>query len=176
MGFGFNLLFTFLLVPLTIILLMAWLLTKKNGYGKVAGAIWLGIGALVIISITISATMTKKVLKKEDFYGQYIVDRNYFPGKQADWQYDNFRFEIKENDSIYLYVTNQDKIVKTYSGTVSSLKPYTSARLVVNMPEPKHHIFESNPTIYRNTWSFYLVFNSPVFGNMFFKKGHWNAR
>ncbi|WP_222535427.1 hypothetical protein [Pedobacter polysacchareus] len=176
MGFGFNLFFIFILIPLTIILLIAWLATKKNIYGKAVGFIWMGVVGLVMISLMIHATMAKKILKKEDFYGQYIVDRSYFRGKQTDWQYDNFRFEIKENDSIYLYVTNKDKIVKTFIGTVTTLKPYGSERLVVNMQQSRHHIFESNPTIYRSTWIFYLVFNSPRFGNMFFKKGQWSHR
>ncbi|NRF37488.1 hypothetical protein [Pedobacter foliorum] len=41
------------------------------------------------------------------------------------------------------------------------------------MKLPTHHIMDGDPTIYRDTWSFYLVFNSPKFGNMFFKKGAW---
>ncbi len=176
MGFGFNLFFIFILIPLTIILLITWLATKKNIYGKAVGSIWLGIGCLILISTAIRTVMAKKVLKKEDFYGQYIIDRSYFPGKQADWQYDNFRFEINDKDSIYLYVTNKDRIVKTFRGTITTLKPYRSEVLVVNMQQPGQHIFEYNPTIYRTAWSFYLVFNSPKFGNMFFKRGQWTPR
>jgi len=41
------------------------------------------------------------------------------------------------------------------------------------MTQPTIHILASNPTTYRNAWNFYLVFNSPKFGNMFFKKGKW---
>jgi hypothetical protein len=37
-----------------------------------------------------------KLLFKEDFYGQYVIDRNYFKGIQANWQYNNFKFEIKK--------------------------------------------------------------------------------
>ena len=176
MGFGFNLFFIFVLIPLTIILLIAWLVTRKNIYGKAAGFIWLRIVGLVIISLIIHAALAKKTLKKADFYGEYIVNRSYFPGKQANWQYDNFRFEIRENDSIYLYVTRKDKIVKTFKGVVTTLKSYGSERLIVKMQQPKHHIFDSNPTVYRSAWSFYLVFNSPKFSNMFFKKGRWNPR
>ncbi|GAA4359445.1 hypothetical protein GCM10023185_26060 [Hymenobacter saemangeumensis] len=122
------------------------------------------------------ALTTKKQLKKQDFYGQYIINRSYFPGRQANWQYDSFRFEIKKNDSLYFYVLQRGKIAQTYKGAISTLKPYSSHRLVVQMNQPTHHVMESNPTIYRDAWGFYLVFNSPRFGNMFFIKGSWEAR
>nr|WP_294877394.1 hypothetical protein [uncultured Pedobacter sp.] len=149
-------------------------MTRKNAYGKILGFIWLGVIGLIIISVTIQALTAKKVLKKKDFYGQYIIDRNYFKGKQADWQYNNFHFEIKENDSIYLYVMDKGKVVETFGGTITTVKTYRSERLAINMQEPTHHIISGDPTIYRETWSFYLVFDSPKFGNMFFKKGQWS--
>ena len=34
----------------------------------------------------------KNIIDKSDFYGEYKIDRNYFSGKQADWQYNNSRF------------------------------------------------------------------------------------
>lgn len=77
--------------------------------------------------------------------------------------------------SIYLYVTHKNTPVKTFRGSIRTVKNYPSERLAINMQLPTHHIMEGNPTIYRDTWSFYLVFNSPKFGNMFFKKGGWEA-
>ena len=115
----------------------------------------------------------KKELDKSDYHGEYIVNRDYFPGSQTDWQYDNFRFVIKVNDSIYFYVTDKEKILKTYRGTITTTKPYISERLIINMEQPTHHVMTSNPTTYRSAWSFYLVFNSPKFNNMFFEKGKW---
>jgi len=173
MGFGFNLFFIFILVPLTGILLLIWLITRKKIFGKVLGLIWGGIFGLVILSSTIRYITSTKELEKEDYYGEYIVNRDYFPGKQADWQYNSFRFEIKENDSIYFYKTDKDKILKTYTGTISTTKPYNSERLLINVVEPKHHILTSYPTTYRSTWGFYLVFYSPKFNNVYFKKGNW---
>jgi len=173
MGFGFNLFVISILIPLTGILLLIWLLTRKKVFGKVVGLIWLGLIALVIISEIVNSIKGKIKLEKKDYYGEYIVNRNYFPGKQADWQYDNFRFEIKDNDSIYFYVTNKEKILKTYRGTITTTKPYSSERLIINMEQPNHHIMTSNPTIYRNTWDFNLVFYSPKFNNLYFKKGRW---
>ncbi|WEK20719.1 MAG: hypothetical protein P0Y49_06155 [Candidatus Pedobacter colombiensis] len=150
-------------------------MTRKNGYREILGLIWLGIIGLILIFVSIQALTAKKVLKKKDFYGEYVINRSFFQGKQADWQYDNFHFEIKEDDSIYLYVTHKNTPVKTFSGSVRTVKNYRSERLAINMQLPSHHIMECNPTIYRDTWSFYLVFNSPKFGNLFFKKGTWES-
>ncbi len=173
MGFGFNLFFAFILVPITGMLLVIWLVTRKKIFGKTVGLIWLGIFGLTLLSGTVQWLRSKIELKKKDYYGQYIVNRDYFPGRQADWQYENFRFEIKENDSIYFYVTNKEKIVKTYSGTITTTIPYNSERLIINMEEPTHHIILSNPTTYRSPWSFYVVFYSTKFNNVYFKKGQW---
>ena len=175
MGFGFNLFFVFILLPLTGILLVAWLLTRRKFVGMTLGIIWLGIFGLMILSGVVQWLTAKTVLEQKDYYGQYILNRDFFPGKQADWQYDNFRFEIKENDSIYFYQTDKERILATYRGTIKTTDPsqYNSARLIINMEQPTHHIMLSNPTTYRSAWSFYLVFYSPKFNNVYFKKGKW---
>ncbi len=173
MGFGFNLFFIFILVPLTVILLLTWLFSRKKIFGNTLGFIWGGIVCLVGLSVLLRNLTSIKELEKEDYYGQYIVNRDFYPGKQADWQYNTFRIEIKENDSIYFYKTDKDRILKTYAGTISTTKPYSSERLIINMNVPSHHILTSYPTIYRSSWSFYLVFNSLKFNNVFFKKGNW---
>lgn len=173
MGFGFNLFVVFILMPATLILLVTWLVIKKRILIKILGAVWAGVVAIVILSTSVQLITSKKQLKKHDFYGSYIINRNYFKGKQADWQYNTFRFEIKSNDSIYFYVTDSARVLKTYKGKIATLKPYSSERLVITMEQPTHHILSGNPTIYRSAWSFYLVFNSPRFNNVFFTKGEW---
>jgi hypothetical protein len=165
--------FLFILLPLSAILVFTWFLTEKKIFGWMLMIFWIALIGLFVLGIIIGLITDKKKLKKKDYYGQYIIDRTYFAGKQADWQYNNFRFEIKDNDSVFFYVTNNDKILKTFKGTITTLKPYSSERLVINMQQPTHHIITTNPTTYRSSWSFYLVFNSPKFGNMFFKKGEW---
>jgi hypothetical protein len=173
MGFGFNLLFSFILLPLTVMLFIIWATSKKRIFGKILGMIWIGVTALVVVSLITSTLTEKKVLEKKDYYGNYIIDRDFFPGKQANWQYETFRFEIKQDDKIYFYVTNKERILKTYIGGISTLTPYNSERLVINMQQPTIHILKTNPTIYRSTWSFYMVFYSDKFNNMYFKKGNW---
>ena len=162
-------------VSLTLILLVIWAVTKKKIFIKIIGYSWLGLLSLFVFAIIMVQLTNKKELKKKHYYGTYIVNRDYFKGPQTDWQYNHFRFEIKENDSIYFYETDHEKIVKAYSGTIQTTAhdQYRSERLIINMSQPSHHILTSNPTTYRSAWNFYLVFNSPRFYNVYFKKGEW---
>jgi hypothetical protein len=174
MGFGFNLFFIFIIVPFTAILLVLWIVTRKKLFGITVGIVWLGIFGFALLIGTIQ-WLTNTELEKEDYYGQYIVEREFFPGNQADWQYENFRFEIKDNDSIYFYITDKEKILKTFRGTIAATDPsqYSSERLIIKMDQPTHHILTSNPTTYRGAWGFNLIFYSPKFNNVCFKKGQW---
>jgi hypothetical protein len=82
--------------------------------------------------------------------------------------------KITENDSIFLYTMENEEIITINKGTISTVKPYSSERLVLKMNEPNHHITETNPTTYRKSWwNFYLVFKSKKFHNMYFRKGKW---
>ncbi|HXU25721.1 MAG TPA: hypothetical protein VN698_00710, partial [Bacteroidia bacterium] len=159
MGFFLGVLLVFVL---TAILLLFWLGKGNIIYLKLIGIIWLGVFGLFFLGIIVNFIKSKKELKKTDYYGQYIINRAYFKGKQADWQYNTYRFEIKENDTLYFYVTDKDKIVQTYKGKISTTAPYSSERLIVEMVQP-YHVLNTNPTLYRSAWSFYLVFNSPKY-------------
>ncbi|WP_297814476.1 hypothetical protein [uncultured Polaribacter sp.] len=174
MFLGFQILFLILISPFIIGIFLYGVKRKNEFIGKLILTFYkAGIGFLILI-ILISILSKKKVLEKSDFYGEYTIDRNYFPGKQANWQYNNFRFEIKKNDSIYFHITDGEKINKTYKGNISTFLPsYKSARIKIRMEYPNHHILETNPTIYREAWSFFLVFKSPKFNNMYFRKNEW---
>ena len=175
MGFGFNLFVIFILVPLTGLLLLIWLVTGKKVFGKILGLIWLGIFGLFFLGaiIIIHFFPHKRELDRDDIYGEYIIDRTKFPGKQADWQYDHFRFEITEQNEFLFHLTDKGTITKTYKGTVEFLKAYIRPRVVLHVDTPRHHIIEDKPTLYRTVSSFYYVFHSPEFGNVFFTKGQW---
>ncbi|ALL04250.1 hypothetical protein AQ505_01325 [Pedobacter sp. PACM 27299] len=74
MGFGFNLFFIFILIPVTVILLLAWLSTKKIIYGKVVGFTWLGI-----ININAGFDETSVILGKRFMAAELIVLDFYDP-------------------------------------------------------------------------------------------------
>ncbi len=173
MGFGFTLLFIFILIPVTALLSAIWGISRKKIFGKALGCIWMFVFVLGFSSVMLRGLFDKKNLNKNDYHGTYIINRSYFAGKQADWQYDHFRFEIKNNDSIYFYSTNGAKILKTYKGKISTTDNYVSARLILHMDSNTHHIMLQNPTIIRSAWSFILIFHSPKFNNVYFKKGDW---
>ncbi len=173
MGFGFNLLFALVLVPLTGVLLIIWLITRKKVFGITLGFIWLGIVGLIFLAASTRLLSGKKEVKREDIYGTYIIDRTKFPGKQADWQYDHFRFEITKQNKFIFYQTEKDKIIKTNDGTVNFLEFDNRPRIVLHVDTPRHHIIEDWPTLYRKGGTFYYVFKSPKFGNVFFTKGKW---
>ena len=169
----FNLLFAFIIFPLTVILFLIWLGSGKLYFRDLLKVIWLGIFGLSLLSYLLKWLNSKTELDKEDYYGEYVINRDYFKGEQTDWQYNHFRFEITDEDSLFFHFTDKDKIINTYRGTISTTKPYNSARLIINMEQPTHHIMIQNPTTYRSSWSFYLVFKSGKFYNVFFKKGKW---
>lgn len=173
MGFGFNLFFVLILLPGSVILLLTWALTRNRRFGQALGIIWLSILTLSILSTVTQPLSEKKVLTQADYYGEYVIDRSYFPGPQADWQYHNFHFVIKPNDSLYFYSTPDKGPTQVFKGQITTFAPYGSARLLIHLPQPTHHILATNPTVYREVWSFFLVFDSPKFGNMFFRKGKW---
>jgi hypothetical protein len=165
-----------IIVPSTGILLLLWLITRKSIFGKIAGALWLGLISLIGLFCILSVFTSKKEIDKDDIYGEYIIDRNKCAGKQADWQYNHYRFEIREDNKIFFYITENERIIKTIEGTVEIKEYYTpSPRLKINFDDPRFHVVQDNPTLYREIWSFYYVFYSDKFDNMFFTKGTWSS-
>ncbi len=165
-----QLFFLLVVVGASILGLIVLGLTKSEAVKSCLVTLWGFIFFIVVLAMIARPFMTKKVLDKSDFYGNYVIDTTYFDPVQAQWQYDHFRFEIKRNDSVYFHITDKDRIIKTYKGSITYPKPYGSARLKFKMKYPPHHILETPPTIYRSTWSFRLVFNSRKYNNMYFKK------
>ena len=162
------------IIPSSIILLLIWLITKKKVFARIAGYLWLGFFSFITFLFILSAFTEKMTIDKDDIYGNYIIDRDKCPGKQADWQYNRYRFKITKDNKIFFYITENEKIIKTIEGKIEINEIYTpSPRLKIIFEEPKFHITQDNPTLYRDIWSFYYVFYSPKYQNVFFKKGEW---
>ncbi|WP_210116090.1 hypothetical protein [Hymenobacter wooponensis] len=161
------------LLPGTASLIWLAVATEKPFFLKVLVGLWGVVFGLIALAWLIHLFTPKSELEKEDYYGQYVIDRSKFPGRQADWQYNHFRFEITSDDRITFHQTNGSTVIKTYLGEISTVKPYSSHRLVVRMKQPTHHILASNPTVYRQKGHFYLVFESRHFGSVFFIKNDW---
>lgn len=162
---------TLFLIAVSLVLFILWISLRKHIFGFILGGIWL---LVFLLSIFNENPAEKIDLTKADYYGNYIIDRSFYPGPQAEWQYNHYRFYIRDNDSIYFYVTHKEKIIRAYIGNIYTVKPFDSERLGISMPYPTHHILRSGPTVYRTKTGFYLVFRSPRYGNVFFKKGNWS--
>ncbi len=171
--------FAFLFVVIFIISLFLLLLKfifKKKIFGKIIIGLWLFYISIPFLMILISIFTDKKEIEKDDIYGTYVINRDKCAGKQADWQYNHYRFEIKEDNTIIFYITDGKKIIKEIKGTVEVKEYFTpSPHLKINFAEPRFHVIKDNPTLYREVWSFYYVFCSEKYGNMFFSKGNWKS-
>lgn len=116
MGFGFNILFVLVLAPLTVLLLLLWIVTRKKLFGIALGSLWLVLILLFAVTGIIGTVTAKQKLKKEDYYGSYIVNRDFYKGAQADWQYNSFRFEIRKDDSIFSIIPIKRRFSKHTKG------------------------------------------------------------
>lgn len=161
-------------VPIFITLCLLWLyqLTKNKTFKFSAFGIWILIGLFFITGFFFSLLNSKMEVTKEDFYGTYVVDRNYFKGENADWQYNHYRFEITNDDELNLYITDESKVLKVYKRKIEFKEGIASPHLKIINENP-NFILESEPTLYRNSWDFYLVFKTKPYSNMYFKKGEW---
>lgn len=164
-----------ILSPFIIGLFVLGAFNRDKVFGKAILGLYLSGGLFLSYLIFISWWRSPKELRQSDIYGEYIIDREIYPGHQADWQYDHFRFEILPNDSIHFYETDGERIIKSHNGMVSFLPNYIRPRLGIEIDTPRHHIIEDRPTLYRKPHSFYYVFHSPKFGNVFFRKGKWES-
>lgn len=168
----FSLILFLLLGFITLILLSIYHSTKKKIFIKLSIGIWIVVGLFAILIIVSNFLYSKRKVDREDFYGTYIVNRDFFKGKNADWQYNHYRFEITKDDELKLYVTDNSKILKIYKRKIEFIEGIASPHLKIINENP-NFILESEPTLYRNSWDFYLVFKTMPYSNMFFKKGVW---
>jgi len=186
MGKGIVILFYTIMIPSTVILLITWGITywkfKKHTAGKILLIFWgLFIIGTALLFIT-EPYFRPAILTNEDICGTYIIDKDKFPGKQADWQYENFRFNITKENSLIFESRVYDNIWKSEvveisfsSGYYDSDKEeYCNRKIRIHSDSTNNHIIRDNPTLYRLMFNdFYYVFESEKFGNMFFKKGKW---
>lgn len=171
-----NWVFILIIIPISGILVGAWDLTKKKIYIWLLVMLWGVVGILFLFSKRESSPEEKLVnipIEKKHYYGSYVIAREFFSGDQVDWQYNHFRFEIKDNDSIYFHLTNGAKINKTHRGGISTTKLDSNENLMLHMDTPTHHILKTNPRLYFKDNELFLVFKSNKYHNVYFKKGEW---
>ena len=107
-------------------------------------------------------------LNKGDIIGIYKIDESFYPGKNAKWQREHFWFEITDKEELILHEILDDGYSVTLHGKVKWINGRPEMWSV--KMEENHHLFSSDPTLYRGPSKFYYVLNSSKFGNMFFRK------
>lgn len=168
MGFFF---FGLFILPLSFLLALVWFVTKRSLFGYALAIMWGTLVAKGILGSIAHFFTAKKTLEREDIYGEYVIDRTKFPGRQADWQYNHFRLEITQRGKVYFRVTENERIVRTYEANYSFPRTSGTPTISCYFDRPAHHIVAQDPTLYRQPFSFYFVFESSKFGNVFFTKG-----
>jgi hypothetical protein len=128
------------------------------------------ISGIILIGVSCRG---KQNFVVNDIYGEYVIDETKFSGFESYWQYDHYRFEIKKDNSFVFYSTEDSIITRTDIGTVSFPTSFGIPTLEINVSHPRCHIINDEPQIVKNGNSFDLVFHSPIYGNVFFKKGKW---
>ena len=128
-----------------------------------------GIGLLMLITQSLIVYFQSDwELDKDDIIGKYEIDKSFYPGKQSDWQHDNFKLEITDS-KVYLW-----RKVNGRFTTTESIKTTWSERDICQKwgyeEIPNHYFFSNKPTLYRSHWDFYYVIKTKCCGNMFFRK------
>ena len=166
------LILTFIALPLlaliSLVLLAGFVFTRKRKYLATLGAIWFfAIGGYSILVLI--AHFNKPIqLKREDTYGTYRIDTNFYPGTNAHWQYNRYRIEITSADSIKLIAYDvYGRFQSKYSYRITYSTSYCG---LWNAPDAQHHMLWHNPSLYRTHNGFYYVLKSKRYGNMFFRK------
>jgi O-antigen/teichoic acid export membrane protein len=74
MGFGFNIISIFLIIPSIVILIITFIFSKNKSFKKGIVIIIISLISSSLVLYFIKKINSKLILKKEDFYGEYIRD------------------------------------------------------------------------------------------------------
>ncbi len=169
MGFGFNLFGFPILILATVGLLIYFFATQKKIALIILGGLW-GLTILVFILGSIADHHRTPIrLTKHNIVGEYRIDTTFFPGKNATWQYEHYKFYITDKDSILFVVMKEKEIPQTfYKHKIEYSDGPPDLWTIV--ADSTHHIIRNQPTLYRGHDKYYYVFHSDKFGNVFFRK------
>lgn len=134
------------------------------------GCVFLCLPILFIILANITGRWpVLRKLSPKDIYGVYRIDRGFYPGPNADWQYEHYQFEIKVN-TLTLTEIDDDGARHQYPWELVWSDVNTRRALWSAKKAKKHHLHFESPQLFRSYGSFYYVIRSDKFGNMFFRK------
>ncbi len=106
-------------------------------------------------------------LDRDDVIGHYVIDRDHYPGSNADWQHNHYTLEITGKEVIVRdYHLNQvwRHDMEWFTG------PDYRWRFKNSDYTKRHHLVLNGPSLYRRSFSHSYVFKSSHYGNVFFVK------
>ena len=134
------------------------------------------LGASLIISVAISLLLMVVILiegwilrpvqpNRKDIIGHYVIARSKWPGKNADWQHRTYTLEITGSHAIV-----RDARTETVWKYRIEWSEIYGHRWGFTDLTRRHHIIGNGPTLYRGRFGHHYVFQSPLYGNVFFEK------
>lgn len=140
------------------------IISKDGSHLKPVFLIWI----LPICLIVFGVINSPKSIDKNDIVGTYEIDKEFYPGSNANWQNSLFSFVINEKHEFFFYEKLADGNFKVIEGKVEFYRNSNPAlfRIVVSNP---NKLIDAYPALYRQRFDFYYVFESS-FGNMFYRK------
>jgi len=186
-------------------LIITRFLTKSSSIRKMLEITFLIPVVLVIIGLlsysVYKFTTSPMTVKKYHLKGTFVINREMFKGKNADWQYDHYWINIK-NDTLFLHIMSNGKEIKMYKRQIAYIDPYhrmqsrrdhvffgfvntdkefqnqhannEEQRIFIESEE--HHMLINDPRLLASPFSFNIVLVSNRYGNMFFTRGKWKVR
>jgi hypothetical protein len=122
------------------------------------------VSALIFLSWSLSLSS----VDRNKIIGNYEVDAQFYPGKNALWQKRHYRFQVRPDNTFVLFERLADSSEKMYVGNITWANEATE-KWSISM-ENDHHIVPRHPILYRERFGFYYVFKTKKYGNMFFRK------
>jgi hypothetical protein len=162
---GFLICFTglFLVVAVVLRIFTKWKVPKLMAASLIGSV---AITLLLIVVIQIENLILRPVQpNNEEIIGHYEIDRSRYPGKQADWQHATYSLQITQNRAIV-----RDSRTKTEWAYPIIWYYQPVYRWTFKDDEKRHHMVAEGPDLYRQRSGYYYVFNSPLYGDMFFRK------
>lgn len=118
-------------------------------------------------------------VRESDIIGTYVIDKDYFSGPEADWQYNKYSFTIDRQQNFTFTECNLDGSIRKRCRLPISYNYNYATSDHLRLPrgcDSCHHVLSTSPTLWRHWWSFTYVFTSPHYGNMYFRKLRWWER
>ena len=159
------------IIAATIFFLIRYAVTRKKEYLFRLTVLWTVPFSFFLMGKTILWVTSLTSVDQDRIIGTYEVDTEFYPGPNAEWQKEHFRFEVAKGNKFILYARLADGTEREYIGRVNWAHQRIE-KWSVDIDEP-YKIVNKYPTLYRGYFSYYYVLETKDFGNMFFRKTFW---